>query len=237
MMPMKHKCLFVFLLLGLTACGQRPAVEATVLRFTDIEPQREPTPVRMIITPDFLRIDDGTDGKTFVLYARKERVVYNVSAEDQLVLVIAAGPAPAKPPMKLVHTVEAQKESPPSVGGHPVRRYYLKTNDRLCYDVYAAANLLPGAQGALREFIIALATDQTQSSPMMPRELLTPCYLANNIYAPARYLDHGFPIRRSEPGGRVSELNDYKQSVRVDPALFVLPTDFRRMNIHELRAR
>ena len=42
---------------------REPTVEATVLRFTDIEPQGEPTPVRMIITPEYLRIDDGTDAK------------------------------------------------------------------------------------------------------------------------------------------------------------------------------
>ena len=225
------------LLLGLVACGQRPSVEATVLRFTDVEPQSQPTPVRMIITADFLRIDDGTDAKTFVLYSRKERVIYNVSDQDRMVLAIPAGPTPAKPPVQLTHSVVERPESVPTIAGHTVRRFLLKTNGKVCYDVYAAGNLLPGAVTAMREFIGALASDQTQSSPRMPRELLTPCYLANNIHAPARYLDHGFPVRRAEPDGRVSELNDFQPSVRVDPALFVLPADLKRTNIRELRTR
>lgn len=60
--------LLACLTIGLSACGEKPTVEATVLRFTDIEPQGEPTPVRMIITPEHIRIDDGSDGKTFVLF-------------------------------------------------------------------------------------------------------------------------------------------------------------------------
>lgn len=225
------------LLIGLSACGEKSSVEATVLRFTDVEPQGEPTPVRMIITPEHIRIDDGGEGKSFVLFSRRDRVIYNVSATDQMVLVIPPSAAPAKPPVKLVHGVKEANESLPAVAGHRVRHWQLLTNGKLCYDVYAAENLLPEVVTAMREFISVLAGDQAQSSPGMPRELLTPCYLANNIHAPTRYLDHGFPIRRAEPGGRVSELNDYKQSVPVDRALFVLPADVRRMNIRELRGR
>lgn len=225
------------LLIGLSACGEKPPVEATVLRFTDVEPQGEPTPVRMIITPEHIRIDDGGEGRSFVLFSRRDRVIYNVSATDQMVLVIPPSATPAKPPVRLVHDVKEATESLPAVAGHRVRHWQLLTNGKLCYDVYAAENLLPEALAAMREFISVLAGDQAQSSPGMPRELLTPCYLANNIHAPTRYLDHGFPIRRAEPGGRVSELNDYRQSVPVDRALFVLPADLRRMNIRELRGR
>ena len=229
--------LLACLTIGLSACGEKPTVEATVLRFTDVEPQGEPTPVRMIITPDHIRIDDGGDGKSFVLFSRRDRVIYNVSAVDQVVLVIPPSAAPAKPTVKLVHNVKEVTESGPAIAGRRVRHWQLLTNGKLCYDVYAAENLLPEAVAAMREFISVLAGDQAQSSPGMPRELLTPCYLANNIHAPTRYLDHGFPIRRAEPGGRVSELNDFKQSVPVDRALFVLPPDVRRMSIRELRGR
>lgn len=225
------------LALLLAACGEQTTVEATVLRFTDIEPQGEPTPVRMIITPSHIRIDDGTDGKTFVLFSRRDRVVYNVSAADQTVLVIPSPAAPAQPPVKLTHAVTEVKEDMPAIAGQRVRHLQLLTNGRLCYDVYAADKLLPEAVTAMREFITVLAGDQAQSSPGMPRELLTPCYLANNIHAPTRYLDHGFPIRRAEPGGRVSELNDYRQSVPVNRSLFDVPADLRRMNIRELRGR
>ncbi len=229
--------LLACLTIGLSACGEKPAVEATVLRFTDVEPQGEPTPVRMMITPEHIRIDDGSDSKTFVLFSRRDRMIYNVSAADQVVLVIPPSAAPAKPPVKLVHSVKEVPESVPAVAGKRVRHWRLLTNGKLCYDLYAAENLLPEAVAAMREFISTLAGDQAQSSPGMPRELLTPCYLANNIHTPTRYLDHGFPIRRAELGGRVSELNDFKLSVPVDRALFVLPADVRRMNIRELRGR
>lgn len=225
------------LLIGLSACGEKSSVEATVLRFTDVEPQGKPTPVRMIITRDHIRIDDGGDDKSFVLFSRRDRVIYNVSAADQMVLLISPAQAPSKPPVALVHSRKEVNESLPAIAGHRVRHVQLLTNGKLCYDVYAAENLLPEAVAAMREFIGVLAGDQAQSPSMMPRELLTPCYLANNIHAATRYLDHGFPIRRAEPGGRVSELNDFKLSVPVDRALFVLPADVRRMNIRELRGR
>jgi hypothetical protein len=236
-MKIKMTGLLAGLGLLLAACGQGPGVEATELRFADQEPSGEPTPVRMLITPGYLRIDDGGDGTTFVLFSRRDRVIYNVNAADQTVLVIPPSPPPSRPPIRLTHSVKAIPETLPAVSGHRVAHVQLMTNDKVCYDVYAEENLLPGAVAAMRDFISVLGNDQAQSVPRIPPELLTPCYLANNIHAPARYLEHGFPIRRAEPGGRVSELVDYTEKKRVNPALFELPVDLRRMNIHELRGR
>lgn len=219
-------------MLLLTGCVQQPT--ATVLYFLDQEKGIEPYRTRMVVTGDFLRIDDGTDSRDFILFSRKERVIYNVSAGDKLVLVIrGGGKVEAAPALK--HEVVREADQPPAVGGKPVTHYRLLTNGTTCYDLYAAQGLLPDAVTVLREFIFVLAADQAGRIGSMPRELLTPCYLANNIYAPARYLDHGLPVRRADHDGRVSELVDFSSDFAANPALFVLPADYRQLDIGALR--
>lgn len=220
----------------LSACERAPTqVSATALWFLEQEPGTAPYRTRMLITSDFLRIDDGEGGGDFVLYARAERAIYNVTSGDKLVLVIRQAPV-GKPPM-LRHETVREKDEPPQVGGHAVVHYRLKTGGKTCHDLYAAAGLLPQAVEALRDFISVLASDQAARLANLPREVLTPCYLANNAYAATRYLDYGLPVRRADHDGRVSELVDYRTGFAIETGLFELPADYRRMEIAELRGK
>jgi hypothetical protein len=223
-------------LLALAACDSRSPTAATVLWFAEQEAGVAPYRTRMLVTAEHLRIDDGEADGDFVLYSRRERTIYNVNVADKLILVIRAA-EPVSSPVALRHEALREAGELPEVAGRKVVRYRLRTNGQTCYEVFAADGLLPEATAALREFITALAADQAARLPAMPRELQTPCYLANNAYAAARYLDHGLPVRRADYDGRVSELVDFTQSFAAEPGLFQLPEEYRRMEIAELRKK
>lgn len=220
----------------LAAC--QPAsqtVPATVLHFLEQEAGVEPYRTRMLVTADYLRIDDGNANSDFTLYSRRDRVIYSVTAGDKMVLKIQPVRATSTPAPGLKHTAVEVTEKVPVVGGRPVKHWRLKTNSDTCYDLHAAEGLLPGAVVALREFIETLSWDQVRSLTYTPKELQTPCHLANNVYAAVRYLDYGMPVRRADMTGRVSELVDYAEAFPAEAALFELPASFRQVDIRELR--
>ena len=223
-------------------CARPPApAGASVVYLVEHEPDLEPARTRMIVTPQFLRIDDGGDRGDFLLYHRGERTIYNVSVSDALILVI--GPQTVgTAPRALDHRIERGGADAPDVGGKKVRHYRLITNGETCYDLYAAEGLLPEVVAALREYRESLAGEHAAALLFTPSEMQTSCDLANNVYAPARHLAHGFPIRADETNGRdrnrvrTTELLDYQQGFAADDALFRLP-DYRRLTIQELRRR
>lgn len=228
--------------LATVGCARPPtAPGATAVYMVEHEADFEPTRTRLIVTPEFLRIDDGRDGGDFLLYHRGERTIYNVSAADALILVMAPQAIGAAP-VALEHDIQRENDAAPDVGGKKVRHYRLLTNRNVCYDLYAAEGLLPEVVAALREYRESLAGEHAQALAFTPKEMQTPCDLANNIYAPARHLAHGFPIRAAERNGRdatrvrTTELLDYQQGFAADAALFRLP-GYRRMTLQELRRR
>lgn len=217
--------------------------EATAIYFVEHEPDGEPARTRMIVTPKYLRIDGGDAGGTnFLLYDRAARTIYNVSADDRLILVLP--PQSVAPHTgRLQHRIEREATEVPAVDGKKVRHYRLLTNDEVCYDLYAADGLLPQAVTALREYRESLAGEHARALAFTPQEMQTPCDVANNVYLPARHLAHGFPVRAEERTGRLSgqvrtiELVDYQVGFAAEPSLFQLPSDYRRMTLQEFRER
>lgn len=217
----------------LAACGD--AGKATALYYAEQDEGGKPYRTRMIVTPRWLRIDDGPESRDFLLFDRRERTIYNLSAADSSILVLPPLVVGISSPLALQNRTEKDTVEFPSVGGRPVTHYRLHTNGKLCYDLYAAAELLPEAAQALREYRQALAGQHALPVPSMPKELLAGCDLANNIFAPARHLDHGLPVRLTEVGVRTSELVDYQQNFEAAPGLFELPAHYKRTTIEELR--
>lgn len=238
------RILLVLCALWVTACthGLRPG-GATALYLVEQDTGEEPFRTRMIVTDGYLRIDDGTERGDFLLYDRRAHTIYNVSATDRLVIVIGNQPVTQVSPIPLTHTSDPVADATvPNVGGKKVAHYRLRTNGDTCYDLYAADGLLPDAVAALTEYRRVLAGEQAVALSVTPRELQTPCDLANHVYEPARHLAYGFPIRLSETTRtrgllRTTELVDYREDFAAGAALFELPADYRRIRIEELRGR
>jgi hypothetical protein len=244
---MKRTLLTTLALLAMVACSQPPPPPARerviALYLTENDGDSGNTPVRMLVTPKFLRIDGGTDGNDFLLYDRATRTSYNVSPTDRLVLVIPPRTLPSGKATNLKHRVKRDTAVFPAVAGRTVIRYQLLTNGRLCYDLYAADGLLPEAVAALREYREALAGEQGAAIGFTPPKARAPCDLANHVYTPARHLMHGFPVRvveidaRDPKRKRITELTDYRTDFEVAAELFKLPESYRRMTLKELRSR
>ncbi len=221
------------------AAGAARAERATVLHYEEQEAGTDRYATRMLFTQRYLRIDDGAGAgeDDFLLFDRDTRTIYSVTAGEKSILVIARAAAPGRAPLALEHQVVEQSDRVPPVAGKAVRHYRLLTNGRTCYDLYAADGLLPQVVALWREYREALAAEQARTLAWTPASLQTPCTLANSIYAPARHLAHGLPVRYADADGRVGELTDYRSDVAVDASLFELPAGYTRITIDALRGR
>ncbi len=219
---------------ALFACSA-PTTPATVLYFVEHEPGAEPYRTRMIVTAGFLRMDGGADDADFLLFDRADGTIYSVTGGDRQILVIPPRPMDAKPPTTLKNEVVADSAAFPAVGTYKVSHFELRTNGKRCYELYAAVDLMPEVVAALRQYRTVLAGQQAKTLPFTPAEMQSPCGLANNIFSPARHLEHGFPVRLVDMTGRTIELVDYNTEFRATAAMLRLPGDYRRLSIDALR--
>ena len=235
-MIMRFFLIVCCLLTTLLSCSE-PTTPAAVLYFVEHEPGVEPFRTRMIVTAGFLRIDDGQDSQDFLLFDRADGSIYSVSSADKQVLVIRPRPVELKPPEKFTHRVVTDTAAFPAVAGRKVTHYELLTNEKRCYDLYAAEGLLPGAMVALREYRLILAGQQAQTAAAAPPEMQSACDLANNVFLPMRHLEHGFPVRLVDMTGRSMELVDYKTDFRATADMLKLPAEYKRLTLEELRTK
>lgn len=220
--------------LALSACT--PTGDATIIYFDEQEGSGEPYRTRTIVTPAYVRLDDDDDKSDFVLYDRKQRVIYSTNSLDKRTLVIKWKDHGLSLPKKFKNRDEKLKETVPSISGSEVSHYRLYTNDSMCYDIYAAEGLLPEVVEALDEFQQTLATEHAAFLQVASLQATSPCDQVNNVYRPARYLKYGFPVHARDYLGRSRQLADFKTGQAVSPELFELPTEYRQFTTEEIRA-
>jgi hypothetical protein len=225
-----------FFLTALVSCSE-PSTPAAVLYFVEHEPGVEPFRTRMIVTAGFLRMDEGQDSQDFLLFDRADGSIYSVSSADKQVLVIRPRPVELKPPTQFIHRVVTDAATFPAIEGRKVTHYELLTNDKRCYDLYAAEDLLPGAVVALREYRLILAGQQALTAAVTPPKMQSPCDLANNVFLPTRHLEYGFPVRLADMTGRTMELVDFKTDFRATADMLKLPEEYKRLTLEELRGK
>ena len=79
------KILLLIMMAVISACAQKQAGDTLVV-FVEQEDGVDPYQTRMIITEDFVRIDDGEGDKDFVLFDRKNMVVQSVTSSEKTIL-------------------------------------------------------------------------------------------------------------------------------------------------------
>jgi hypothetical protein len=221
---------------GLGACSRAEhAGKAVVVEFEDHETDLNPYRTRMIVSPGYVRFDDGNNGPDFVLFDRHANVIYSSSSTDQRILVVKGDARKHALPGKLVSRVEEGTEKLPDVSGRHVMHHKLMVNKQLCYDVYSAAGLLPKVVEAMREFQQALVAQHYDLLQKTPAGMVSDCDQFNNVYRPAAFLDFGFPIRSTNSGGRMRQLVDYHEDQKINPAWFVLPEGYEKFTIASMR--
>lgn len=229
---MKPAVLTLALALLVAACTR---ADTTALYFSEQEPQGEAFATRMLVTDRYLRIDYGVDTDDFILFDRKRRTIFSVNHDDETIMVVKPTPIRLDRPARFRHRTEKTKDTPPPVGGKPVTHYRFLINDELCIDVFSAKDLMPQAVAALREYHLSIAGEHAAAMTNAPPEVKSDCDLANFVFAPTRYLEHGFPIRQQDFGGNVRQLVDFKRNLEIDPKLFDLPAGYRQYSPAEMR--
>ncbi len=210
---------------------------ATLLNFVEFEKSVEPYATRLIVTKSYMRFDDGEGSEDFVLFDRPNHVIYSVNSSDATIMAVHEKQIQIQPPfdMELTHTKLDNLEDAPTIAGKQAEHYQFSANGERCYDVVAVQGLMPDVVMALREFGELLASDSKVTFNSLPADLQKPCDISMNTFAPGRHFDFGFPIQEWSMNGSGRSLLDFQVDYQADPALFVLPADYRRFSVQDFR--
>lgn len=224
----------------LFSCAAKEQGDTLVL-FMEQEKDVEPYQTRMIVTNQYVRIDDGEGSNSFVLYDRKKKVVYSINPDEKSVMAIHEKKLKKgekfEPPFKLSHSVKempAMKDSP-TVNGKSAKHFQLITNDEICYDVVSIKGLMPEVVKALTEFHNHMATDSIVTFNNMPADMHNACDMTTTTFKPARQLEFGFPIQEWGKREYMRSLVDYQPNYKTDPKLFVFPEGYKHYTVQDLR--
>lgn len=225
--------ILIALICGLTLTAGTAGAEqrAQLLAYKVYEQGIEPYFSRILVTPAYLRMDEGEGSQGFTLFDREQEIVYNVSHEDSSVLVIDSNtPLPARPDDLKLEEKWAIDPKAPAIAGKQPQNVRLYANGELCLEMVTVPGLMTEAVEALREFRLLLARVQAQTLAAMPDDTQSACDLAQFIYASGRVYDYGLPVRESGEQ-RGQELVDFSDGHPMDAKLFELPADYRRMGL------
>jgi len=214
-----------------TMTDGKQAQGALMLTYVEQEPGIEPYVNRVIITPDYLRMDDGNDQADFTLFDRREKVIYSVIHEDRSALVLREQTFDIKSPVQLkLAEQQVDMGDAPLIEGKTPLHYRLLVNDQLCRDTVVVPGLHTEAVQAMREFRQVLASVHKVNVPKTPGGMQDPCFLADDVFWHKRSLKFGFPIREWTPTGFSRSLVDYKYNSPVGEGIFRIPAGYLRKN-------
>jgi hypothetical protein len=212
--------------------SQPGEVKATIIEFEEVEAGVDPYLTRMTVSDRYIRIDDSAETDGFVLFDRLKKRIFSVVHSSQSILVVDPISPLAPTPENLEIRSELTKdEEAPTIGGIQPGYYQFYANDQLCYHLVAVEGFMPDVSRALQSYQAILAAQQQETLVTTPKELQTPCFLANYIYAPVEYSAKGFPIEQWDVTGYRRSLSGIEENVVVDPSLFDLPADYGYFSI------
>jgi hypothetical protein len=227
----------LFAMLLIAACDPSAPQRSSHILFVEQEKNIEPYQTRVIVTPKFMRVDDGEGAPDFVLFNRKEKLIYSVNTSARTIMIVEPQQQKVEPPIELrveERLVGGFKDAP-TVRDIAPKHYQLMVNDKVCYDFVTANGLMEDAVTAMREFQAVLASDSMLTVNAIPADVRNACSLAINTFEPNRHLSFGFPIQEWDGRGYARSLMDFDDDYHPDPALFELPEDYRRFTVQQLR--
>jgi hypothetical protein len=207
--------------LWLLGVGTAHAADMIALRYIDQDPGDAPYLTRILVTPDFMRMDSGEDGGDFVLLDRRQRKVINVMRANKLAMVFTPGTVPSKP-----------TGWKPRLDTHKVARgsqhFRLAVNGVVCSEGVAVRRA-PDAARAMAELKAILAATQYRVWQDSPREMQHDCDLANQVWETGTNLKLGLPLEEREYTGRTRQFES-ESSQPLQPELFRVPDGLTVIN-------
>lgn len=203
---------------------------ATVVWYLEQEAGIEPYRVRYIVTPDFMRSDEGRDDGDYTLFDRGQAAVYSVVPANRMVLRIEGGGKVPEVPENLAFEVRTETdEQAPRIGGVAPLRVDLVAGETVCHSALVAGDMLQPVQKAMQAFMQALAVQQGRTLANTPADYQTPCFLLRYVYRNDFHWAQGMVLADWNTQGERRELIDYQTDVPVPDALFELPEDYVQM--------
>lgn len=189
-------------------------------------------PVRILVSRDYVRLDDNYDGSDFVLLDRRSRKLFSVSHEEGNILVIDSKPGDTSLPPDIVLTeVRNEDDDAPTIAGNAPLHVQYMADDVLCYEAVVIPGLLEDVTEALTEYVELLGLRQLNSLDAVPDTMQTPCFLSRYVYRPERHLTEGLPVQEWDAAGYQRTLVDYGEKQPVSRSLFVLPDGYEQFQI------
>jgi hypothetical protein len=229
---MKLFYLLFLSLLTLTACNSQN--KATEIIFTEQESGTDPYETRMIITNDFIRIDDGAESKDFILYNRKLRKISSIAFDNQRIFEINHRQISIKPStdLKWEHK-ETEAKGAPTISGVKPTGHSFNANDVVCLQTISAKGLLEDARLALIEYQVTLAGEHAANLEKTPKDQQRACDTAVSIFHSTDSLKYGFPIVEWDSAGHRRQLTNFTEGKTVSDDLFKIPEGFQSFSLHE----
>lgn len=224
-----QKILISLVLLGLSAAAA--AGQAGILVYRVWEEGTEPYVSRIMVTEDYVRLDEGSDTGAYTLFDRQREIIYNVQTEDRSILVLSA-PEPSSDgadSLILNEEVKVDEDAPKVAGAQPIE-VRLFANGELCSEMVVVEGVMEDALEGLRDLKLSLARIQSATLESTPLNMRTPCDLAANLYAADRPLNFGLPLQERS-NARSQSLVDFAPDYQAEDALFQLPADFSRRSM------
>ncbi len=199
------------------------SADMIVLHYLDQDPGAPAYTSRILITPQFLRMDDGRDESDFILLKRKTGELTNVLHSMKTNMRIRNKPLPgsARPAWKVEERVEEIRPG--------TRRVTVQVNGKVCSQTVAAARLLPEAAKALAEYKAALAWTQYRTYENTEPDMRQDCDLVHYVWNTGLALSHGLPLEERDYAGRSRQLEKQGRE-RLRRGLFRLPTGYAVIN-------
>ena len=199
----------------------------TELRYLDQDPGDAPYLTRILVTDQFMRLDDGNDDGDFVLLERKTGIVINVLHGQQMQMRIRykALPVAARSAKNVQHKTQV-------VNAGTVRAQIFAGGE-MCSETVSARDLLPDVARALAQYKSVLAYTQWQTWLGMPPELQHVCDLVIHASHANSALKYGLPLEERDYSGRTRQLQEHGKKP-YQPPLFKLPAGYMVMQPPEV---
>lgn len=204
-------------------------VAASVFWYQERETGTAPTKMRYLVADRFMRIDEGNESDDYVLYDAGKNTIYSINRADRSVLVIEQHDWDM-PEFDFDYQVtDALLKGAPKIAGKSVKHYLVTGDDKVCTDVQYVPGLYPERMALMQEYQQVLTGQQVRSLAATPKELHTPCFLADQVYNDGGYYARGLPVQIWHSRGYGRILVDFRDQP-VAEELFSLPEDFRQFS-------
>lgn len=202
-----------------------------ILSYEEREAGTDSYIVRILVSPGYVRFDDGYAASDFALLDRQSRTVFSVSHEDRSILVIENQPHDTVPSPAIELTVSRtiDADAPVIAGRQPVQIDYLADGD-MCFQAVTVPGIMGEAVAGMAEYAEVLAERQLNNMESVPASMQTPCFLSRYVHAPSRHYRDGLPVQEWDETGYFRTLTDFGANETVPAALFVLPAEYERFS-------